>query len=501
MVTGRRPTLRWRLPAGLSGVSVDLCRDRACGSVLETLVVTGAAARPTRELPPGVVFWRVRGGGDTSATWEFVVSALSPPVESTWGSLPDVNGDGYGDVLVASPDNRTCLFLGASGGLVEAPATMLTPPAGAGDFGQAIAAGDVNGDGYADVIVAATSAAGGRGRAYVYAGGPGGLSASPMAELVSPALIGGRFGAAMAVAGDVDGDGYGDIFVGAPRTSVAGRVYVYRGGPGGPESSPSVVLAGPDGVDSYFGAAVAGAGDVDADGLVDVIVGADGVGGEAGRAYLFHGAREAFGAAPWLELRAPMNVGVGASVVGIGDANGDGYPDVAVGHPNAEGIGEVLVFNGGATGVGVSPARTLRPPGDMSSGFGTVVSSAGDFDGDGYADLVVGAPGLNPMGAVHVFLGSSTGLPAAPAATWRGGEAGGAGFGRAISSGRDVDGDGRSEVVLGTEYANGFGGAALILQGGVLTGMPRVLSTPPSALGYFGHAVASLSVDVSRPWL
>ena len=196
-----------------------------------------------------------------------------------------------------------------------------------------------------------------------------------------------------------------------------------------------------------------------------------------------------------------MNVGVGASVAGIGDANGDGYPDVAVGHPNAEAIGEVLVFNGGATGVGVSPARTLRPPGDTSSGFGTVVSSAGDFDGDGYADLVVGAPGLIPTGAVHVFLGSPTGLPAAPAATWRGGEAGGAGFGRAISSGRDVDGDGRSEVVLGTEYANGFGGAALILQGGVLTGMPRVLPTPLSALGYFGHAVASLPVDASRPWL
>src|SRR5690242_14058941 len=154
-------------------------------------------------------------------------------------------------------------------------------------------AGDVNGDGYADIIVGADhNDAGGTdaGRAYVVFGGPGPTRLPNW--VLTGGSGGGLFGNSVAGAGDVNGDGYADVIVGAPQAggSNRGAAYVFFGGPAA-DAIPDLALSGEQANDR-FGASVAGAGDVNGDGYDDVIVGAplnDSAGSNSGRAYIFYG--------------------------------------------------------------------------------------------------------------------------------------------------------------------------------------------------------------------
>ena len=136
----------------------------------------------------------------------------------------------------------------------------------------------------------------------------------------------------MAGAGDVNGDGYADVIVGAGGySSNTGRAYVYHGGPSGLSASPAFTATG-EGPDNFFGVAVAGAGDVNGDGYADVIVGACGYSSYTGRAYVYHGGPGGLSASPAFSATgAATGDGFGFSVAGAGDVNGDGYADVIVG--------------------------------------------------------------------------------------------------------------------------------------------------------------------------
>jgi FG-GAP-like repeat len=185
-VTSQRPTLKWQLANGTDGAHVQICRDRACTSEVTAFDARGASGAPASDLPPGVVFWRAygRGGGVTgqvsTPTWQFTVGARSAPVDTSWGTTLDVNGDGYADVIVGAPSESMTVgiahvYLGSAAGLASTPAVTLNPPGGQySDFGSSVAsAGDVNGDGYGDVIVGANGASGG---VYVYLGSATGLA-------------------------------------------------------------------------------------------------------------------------------------------------------------------------------------------------------------------------------------------------------------------------------------------------------------------------------------
>ncbi len=399
-VTSRRPTLRWDRGSVADRVLIQICRDRACAMVLTTIESDGTFVTPSGDLPPGLVFWRAHGGkdgsfgADASVAWEFVVGArTSTPLRAAWGNLFDANGDGLGDVAVGAPGSGGAyVFPGTTDGVNTSLTAATTLTSGATGFGSDLAAtGDINGDGYSDLIVGAP----GSQQVMVFHGSTTGLGTAPATMFTG----GPGFGGALAPAGDVDADGYADVMIGAGGDNTA---RVYTGGMTG-LTTAFIALRAPMGVTSSFGTAVAGVGDVNGDELADVVVGAP----DVNSVFVYTGVRTSgavtLSSATLTRITGPAgSTGFGASVASAGDVNGDGFSDVVVGAP---GSGTAYVYYGAMAGIATAPSATLTGPSGVH--FGSVVSSAGDVDGDGFGDVAVGAQG-SP--AVYVYHGSGTGL-------------------------------------------------------------------------------------------
>ncbi len=271
-------------------------------------------------------------------------------------------------------------------------------------FGFSIStAGDVNGDGYSDVIIGAPlydNGQTGEGRAFVYHGSASGLSASANWTTESD-QAGACFGYSVSTAGDVNGDGYSDVIVGAPQydngQTNEGRTYVYYGSSSGLSTSANWT-AESNQVSAYFGNCVSTAGDVNGDGYSDVIVGApqyDNGQTNEGRAYVYYGSSSGLSSsANWTAESDLADALFGNSVSTAGDVNGDGYSDVIVGayaYTNDQvGEGRAYVYHGSSSGLSASANWTAES--DLADAlFGNSVSSAGDVNGDGYSDVIVGA--------------------------------------------------------------------------------------------------------------
>ncbi len=480
----------------------------------------GTSGAPAADLPPGVLFWRTRirvgmsTGTAVSPTWEFTVGARSAPVNASWGTTLDVNGDGYADVVVGAwgsgGTGRAYVFLGGLGGLSTTPASTLTGPdltlpVGVYEsFGWSLAsAGDVNGDGYADLVVGTQN----EGRAYLYLGGASGLSTTPATTLTGP--DGGYFGQSLASAGDVNGDGYADVVIGAQNTDslgASGRAYVYLGGrAGSPRPRPATTLTErpePGGYGS-FGWSVASAGDVNGDGYADLVVGDSSQTTSRGRVYVYLGGTEGISSTPSTTLTQidEAEAFFGTSVASAGDVNGDGYADVVVGAAGVHHAARANVYLGGAGGLSPTPNTTLAGTEGLEdspfSRFALSVANAGDLNSDGYVDLVLGARSvMNDHGRVYVYFGGAAGFSSTPFAL-----SGPAGalvwFGQSVAGAGDVDGDGYADLVVAAPFAVTIG---LPLASGLVylyPGRPGGLSTTPSAILHppdadsFGWSVAS----------
>ena len=400
----------------------------------------------------------------------------------------DVNGDGLEDLIIGAPAtkvgvkfngasyvvfgkaNSTAIDLAAiasnsdSGGFVikGAPSAM-----GGGDLsGMSVSgAGDVNGDGLADLIIGAPNDdphGSTAGASFVVFGKTDGGSVE-LSSLQSSSDNGGfvingvtagdNSGWSVSGAGDVNNDGYADVIVGAiyddPNGTSSGASHVVFGKPDGTavelsaiednSNAGGFVINGVS-TEDYSGRVVSGAGDVNGDGYADLIIGAyydDPNGSKSGASHVVFG--KADGTAIELsDVEANSNTGgfvingvstddeSGYSVSGAGDVNGDGYADVIVGavndDPNGTNSGSSTVVFGKADGIAVELSAindTSNAGGFVINGAsandysGISVSGAGDVNGDGYADVIVGTQYADPngsmSGASHVIFGKADG--------------------------------------------------------------------------------------------
>ena len=290
----------------------------------------------------------------------------------------DINGDGYTDILAAGPsryDNnrgRVYLYLGRSemgktpdmifigehsgdfynreDYLSDIPSNHYFADIDLGDyFGEGGCLGDINGDGYHDIIIGAPGYGRFQGRVYVYFGG---TQLDNKADLVlngEPETLGG-FGWFMAV-GDINSDGYGDLFVGAQWfKNYTGRVYLYYGGPD-MDSIADKIFEG-ENPGTHFGYNISAGGDINNDGFCDVLIGAEhkkegpdyveGIG--PGSAYLYYGGRDMDTTYDKV-FRGELARDRFGNEVEICDVDNDGFSDVIIGAPHSR-TGSVYLYWG-----------------------------------------------------------------------------------------------------------------------------------------------------------
>ncbi len=249
----------------------------------------------------------------------------------------------------------------------------------------------------------------------MFLGGPNGLgTASATLPTPTGGTVGGFLNVTVASAGDVNGDGFADVLVAAYDcvTSSAGSALVYLGSAAGVSMTPTALTIPSSGTRSCA-RSFASAGDVNGDGFADIVIGANNFGTSGGAAYVYFGSASGISTTPTTLSGSGQSFGY--AVAGAGDINGDGFADVVVGGYSGFSGGlqtqGFYVFLGGASGLSASPTLLFGP-------FGSALANAGDVNGDGFSDVIVGASAtlINANGAAYVYLGSAGGLAPTPTA-------------------------------------------------------------------------------------
>jgi hypothetical protein len=409
----------------------------------------------------------------------------------------DINGDGIDDLIISAlKTNKNYVVFGTSRGFdAVVPISSLNGSNGfvingikAGDFsGNSLSpAGDVNGDGIDDLIIGARGA----DESYVVFGSLAFNNASPELKLQKPEVIAlknprNRY-SVVSNAGDVNGDGIDDLIIGGISFPQTQKSYVVFGNSLGLSSALNLnTLNGSNGfiIDGgleSLGDSVSRAGDVNADGIDDLIVGSP----SSGKSYVIYGTRRGFSSVLSSTSLTSSNGFVikgiaydrsGFSVSDAGDVNGDRIDDLIIGAPYTRGgTSTSYVVFGSSRGFGsaLNLARLNGTNGFVlkgirrNNGLGESVSTGGDVNGDGIDDLIIGAPRANSrgtrVGQSYVVFGSSRGFNSVfNLSTLTGSN----GFlinginendasGSSVSHAGDVNGDGIDDLIIGAPFAD-----------------------------------------------
>jgi hypothetical protein len=402
--------------------------------------------------------------GSICLLWGLVlVLALSPGVANGEGAPPGLTG----------------------GSLAASGASFLGEERGAYAGNTAAGVGDVNGDGYDDLLVASYQYSSSTGRVYLILGSPGGWQLDEGLNNADAIYTGENTfdlaGFSLAGAGDVNGDGYDDMLIGASFYSTwIGRAYLVLGS-GTPSSiglgSADAIYTG-ENTNDYAGCSVAGVGDTNGDGYDDMLIGAYGYpsGGDTGRAYLVLGSGTpssiGLGSADAIYTGENTSDYAGRSVAGAGDMNGDGYDDLligAYGYSSDTGRAYLVLGSGTPSSIGLAGADAVYTGENTGDYAGWSVAGAGDMNGDGYGDLLVGAYYYGAGGGAYLVLGgsspSSMGLGSADAIYT--GENSGDSAGHSVAGAGDTNGDGYGDLLIGAYgYSSDTGRAYLVLGSG-----------------------------------
>ncbi|MBC8046187.1 MAG: FG-GAP repeat protein [Fimbriimonadaceae bacterium] len=380
----------------------------------------------------------------------------------------DLDGDSIEDLLIGEGYSTEVglVFLGSLDGLDSTYNQSIIP---SNNISDVDCSGDLNGDGYDDCISGCYSCSTipfgipYDGKVSVFFGSESGIALTPAWNYLSD-NDGAQLGYSVSILGDINGDGYDDIAVGAPYYDLGsmneGIIHIFLGSASGPGATPAYTFDVDQG-EAHLGINVTGAGDVNGDGYDDILFGIpdyDVSCTDDGVAMIFFGDPAEITYYPnWVHIGYSCGDKSGYSVAGAGDVNADGYDDIIIGAPNAyetySTAGEAYLYLGGPEGPDYFPEWQVSGE-SADDNLGLYISTAGDYNADGYDDVLIGSNNYNygsdPQGLVFLYMGNPTGLsPNHYKRIYKGTH--NTYFAKHFTGGGDINGDGYDDFAIGEE--------------------------------------------------